>query len=287
MPPQRTRSHHNRPNPSQQPSDYESDLNVPSSTTLPPPPMRTNAELNLSVLRRHNSAVESILSIAPYAVVYLFSVTTQQWEKSGIEGTLFVCQISSQEAGVERYAVVVLNRRGLQNFTAELLDGGDVEVTEEYVILQVMRGKPGPFIYGIWIFCEPAPSSTANARAINAQIIQECAAQAETSRRLAVGKLRRQVEAQDHTRGESSEQQGTAEETTESIAMGRQVSLRELFGQQREDDSGWSVKLHPREPSRQFTPSADTEFFRSTVRPSRQTKHQGQKAQDRQSANGT
>src|SRR5947209_5070124 len=56
-------------------SDYESDnpgyqSDYPSK---PPPPNRTNEELNLSVLKRHNSQINSILSIAPYAVVYEFS----------------------------------------------------------------------------------------------------------------------------------------------------------------------------------------------------------------------
>src|SRR6266487_2235817 len=61
-----------------QPSDYESDLqnyylsdnqsgaNMPSDAI--PPPTRTNEELNLAVLRRHNPAITSILSLAPYAV---------------------------------------------------------------------------------------------------------------------------------------------------------------------------------------------------------------------------
>src|ERR1700712_611214 len=49
-------------------SDYESDNQGYQSDypLKPPPPNRTNEELNLSVLKRHNTQINSILSIAPY-----------------------------------------------------------------------------------------------------------------------------------------------------------------------------------------------------------------------------
>lgn len=237
-----------------QPSDYESDVNYVSDAP-PPPPTRTNAELNLSVVRRHEPAIISILSIAPYAVVYIFSPATQQWEKSGIEGTLFVCQLSPSELGAERYSVVVLNRRSLDNFRAELLDGSDVEITEDYVILQASDDNRNPQVYGLWIFSEPPPSSTANSRAINAQIIQECAIQAETTRKMAEQSI------------QADGQIGGDFEIVESEPMGRQLSLKELFGQQREQDDGWSVRSHsPQIKQPHFASSADTVFFRAASR---------------------
>lgn len=277
--PRRSKNHHNRPQAATQPSDYESDLNAASTVPFPRQ-TRTNGELNLSVLRRHNVAVESILSIAPYAVVYVFTSPTQQWEKSDIEGTLFVCQLSAEEMKpeAERYAVMILNRRGLQNFTAELLNGEDVEITEEYVILQVNEGKQEPQIYGIWIFSEPSPSSTADARSINAQIIQDCATQAKASRKPA-------SELQEEQSMQAQEEQlpkEDSEEPTGSVSMGRQLSLRELFGKQREQDSGWSGAHHgPSDVASQFLLSTDTQFFRSTARPSQQEKQQKGTGQER------
>jgi len=201
--------------------------------------------------------VTSIISIAPYAVIYLFSPTSQQWEKIGIEGTLFICQLSATEIGADKFSVIVLNRRGLGNFQAELLNEEDVEVTDEYVILRVYDDEAGiQPIYGLWIFSELPPSSTANTRAMTAQIIRDCAMQAETSRKIA------KQQHLDVTNGHDEER-----ETAQSEPMGRQVSLRELFGQQREQDDGWSVKHHsPQTKSSQFIPSADTDFFRSTRR---------------------
>ena len=237
-----------------QPSDYESDVNYVSDAP-PPPPTRSNAELNLSVIRRHDPAITSILSIAPYAVVYIFSPASQQWEKSGIEGTMFVCQLSPSELGAERYSVAVLNRRSLDNFRVELLDGSDVEITEDYVILQSNDEDGNPQVYGLWIFSEPPPSSTANSRAINAQIIQECAIQAETTRKMAEQNI------------QANEPLGEEFEIVESEPMERQLSLKELFGQQREQDDGWSVRSHsPQIKQPQFVPSADTDFFRTARR---------------------
>ncbi|KAK2734636.1 hypothetical protein FQN55_002559 [Onygenales sp. PD_40] len=269
------RSAHNR-NPSNlaQPSDYESDaqnyyvsdsaaLNGSSMATDPSeikPPSRTNEELNLAVLQRHDPAVHSILSLAPYAVVYIFSATTQLWEKSGIEGTMFLCQLTQGELGEERYSVLVLNRRGMQNFEAKLTDGDDVEITEEYVILKVdgesntivssagtaesatVKAPDGrqSIIYGLWIFSEPPPSSTAEMRSVNAGLIKECAVHAGASRKLALERAaaeRSQSEAHVHPPEESAQQDG-------GVPMARQLSLKELFGQQRQQDDEWSVKVH-------------------------------------------
>lgn len=240
------------------PSDYESDIN--NLSDIPPPPprsTRTNAELNFSVIRRHLPSVTSIISIAPYAVVYLFSPTSQQWEKSGTEGTLFVCQLSSTEPGADRFSVIVLNRRGLSNFQVDLLNEEDVQVTDEYVILRVYDDEAAiQHIYGLWIFSEPPPSSTANTRTMTAQIIRDCAVQAETSRRI--------TEEQHHTStiGHDGEQDAPQSET-----RGRQVPLRELFGQQHEQDDGLSIMRQSAQTmTPQFIPSADTEFFRTTNR---------------------
>ncbi|KAJ9642940.1 hypothetical protein H2199_004462 [Coniosporium tulheliwenetii] len=269
----RTKPRHNGP----LTSDNETDTANFSDAALPPPPTRTNAELNHSVLRRHNPSITSILSIAPYAVVYTFNPSSSAWEKSGVEGTLFVCQLTPSPAGAERYNVLVLNRRGLENFESELVRSEDVEITEEYVILQVKDEEGNPEIMGLWIFSEPPPSSTANMRALTAQIIQDCTTAAEASRRAVEEHLRQQaVENEEVVAGET--------ELEESVPMGRQLSLQELFGQQREQDAGWSVHMHhePSQPMQsqgrqtQFTVTPDTEFFRSGNRTLRERPSHGQ-----------
>lgn len=256
-------------------TDYESDAAYFSDlqhqhqqqqqqSEAPPPPVRTNEELNLSVLRRHNPDIVAILSLAQYAVVYIFSPTTRQWEKNGVEGTLFVCQLTQGPLGEERYTAFVLNRRGLNNFNLQLTDADNVELTEEYVILKAdddaagestegvaSNGQPngastpGLRIYGLWIYSEPAPNSTAQARTINAQKIRECAAHAGQTLKMARERLEAMQQNGLHVAAAAAENQvAPLEEVQASVPMGRQISLKDLFGQQRAQDDGWSVRAH-------------------------------------------
>ncbi|KAL8692250.1 MAG: hypothetical protein Q9218_002684 [Villophora microphyllina] len=148
---------------------------VNTFNTLPSGSMqKTNSELNLSVLQRHLHSITAILTVAHYAVVYAFSPSAQNWEKSGIEGTLFVCQ-QSPAANSERYAVVVLNRKGLNDFICPL--SGDIDFESGYIILRSTGDNGDDNVWGLWIF-EEEGNSTAGSRETNAKIIQDCALRA-------------------------------------------------------------------------------------------------------------
>ena len=189
MPPKNrnNRNSHPRPAAHHVPSDYDTDTAYATDAmTLPQPgpvPARTNEELNLSVLQRHDPSVHQILSVAPFAVVYTFNPSSSTWEKQGTEGTLFVCSLLPLVGGpqIERYSCIVLNRRGLENFSSELFSAESVQVTDEYVILQVEGEDGSTNIYGLWIFAEEG-GSTVQARVMNALVIQECAKRVEDSR---------------------------------------------------------------------------------------------------------
>lgn len=251
MPRTKSRPHHDPTISTDTPSQTDDTI----SSSIP----HDNASLNLSVLRRHNPDITSILSIAPYAVIYTFNASSQSWDKSGCEGTLFVCALTplyseshdqSQDdatEGIERYAVVVLNRRGLENFSFDLESADSVEVTEEYVLLQgeeevgegdetdgpgLERVERRPVVYGVWIFAEPSPSSTSEMRRINARVILECAGLAEASRRRLEARERAGVEQVLRSNGSA---QG-------SVPMGRQISLRDIFGSRGATRSGTSVQ---------------------------------------------
>ncbi|KAG9670114.1 PH domain-like protein, partial [Aureobasidium melanogenum] len=192
MPPKHRNNRNSHPRPAAHhhhvPSDYDTDTAYATDamTSLPPPapiPARTNEELNLSVLQRHDPSVHQILSVAPFAVVYTFNPASSSWEKQGTEGTLFVCSLLPSVGGpqIERYSCIVLNRRGLENFSSELFSAESVQVTDDYVILQVEGEDGSANIYGLWIFAEEG-GSTVQTRVVNALIIQECAKRAEDSR---------------------------------------------------------------------------------------------------------
>lgn len=132
---------------------------------LPPPHLstRTNLELNLSVLQRYLPATESILLIAPYAALYTFEPSAEEWEKSNIQGTLFVVHLQTPPFGPGRYAIIILNRLGLKNFILELRPGANVDLENEIV---VVRGgaEADDMICGLWIYEEGENKSTAGMR---------------------------------------------------------------------------------------------------------------------------
>ena len=120
----------NQPQPPPQPSDYETD--APPAVDVPLPPPRSNEELNFSVLRRQYADLLSIEHVTPYAALYTFNLETQSWEKMGIEGTLFICQLTPSPIGAERYCAIILNRRGLENFYQELTSSEEMEISDPY-----------------------------------------------------------------------------------------------------------------------------------------------------------
>lgn len=226
MPPHKSKSRgHQQAQPPPQPSDYETDAPLAS---VPVPRPRSIDEMNLSVIQRHYPEVVAILHTTSYAVLYTLNLNLEQWEKAGIEGTLFICELTPSPAGALRYAAVMLNRRGLENFFLELTSDEQMEITEEYTIVQSDR------VYGIWIFAEPPPSSTAYARIETSEKMQALARQAAASKRAA-------EQAAENGMKEADQAEG-------GVPMGRQLSLRELFGQQREQDAGFSVRNHHTQP---------------------------------------
>ncbi|OAA48780.1 Dcp1-like decapping [Cordyceps fumosorosea ARSEF 2679] len=194
-------------------SDYESDAAAAAAAATAagttartsqyaPPPLRTNTEINLSVLRRYVPSIRAILSIAANAVVYTFA--GESWDKSGVEGTLFVCSQDSPDDSTPRACVFVLNRRGLGNVIVDLAHVSDVEVTAELVILRVQDG--GERVLGFWMH-----NDRAETRQVNAAMIQEC------------WTLVRAAGAVEHQRQDA----GPAMQ-----AIGRPLTMNELFGSQ-------------------------------------------------------
>lgn len=188
-------------------SDYESDAAMINQDYAPPPPTRTNTDLNLSVLQRYIPSIHSILSIAANAVIYTYD---NEWVKSGIEGTLFVCAQSPLPGDAEnrpRACVFVLSRRSLDNVVVDLAKVSHVEITGEFVILKVDGDwAEGEQILGIWIHNDKEQT-----REINGAMIQES---------WKVARMAGTVEEQGTEAGPATQ------------AIGRSLTLNELFASQ-------------------------------------------------------
>lgn len=188
-------------------SDYDSDAVARLPSYAPPPP-RTNTELNLSVLQRYLPSIQSILSIAANAVVYAFDSASQRWDKSGIEGTLFVCaQAPLPDDARPRACVFVLSRRSLDNLVVDLVRVSHVEIMGELVILRVEADhKEDCKVLGLWIH-----NDRDDTRLINGAMIEE------TWKAVSADGLPK----------EPGPEAGPALQ-----AIGRRLSLSDLFGKQ-------------------------------------------------------
>lgn len=203
---------------------------LPSSApTLPHQATPTVASLNLSVIQRHYPSITSCQSIAAYAVIYTFSSTAQSWEKSGCEGTLFLVTLAPDHTARERFAVIVLNRRGLDNFVLELRNEDEIQVTDAFVILQgdeeAEEESEGKLVYGVWIFCEEG-TSTEGVRQHIAETMVENARRAHAARA--------EMDQERSYRRDLLQQ-----EQMRPAATGGEGSLRQMLGLGRPDDGSF------------------------------------------------
>ncbi|SMQ53344.1 unnamed protein product [Zymoseptoria tritici ST99CH_3D7] len=206
-------------------SDYETDTanytDSQSMAIVPPPPVRSNAELNLLVLRRWCPEIEGIIAVAPFAVLYLFSPETQGWEKCETQGSLFVCRLGGEL--YPRYRVVILNRKNPENFQLDIVSTENIEITEEYVIVQIVGDDGTPHIYGIWIFSDG--DSVPDTREVIAKTIMDCAMRAEQDALDAKGQHEQDGHIESHT-----EPEVIPEPTAPRQQLaGQQIDLATLF----------------------------------------------------------
>lgn len=167
-------------------SDYDSeaqDYAIDYPATLPPI-NRTRDQLNLSVVQKHNPEVTAILSVASHVTVYDWAQTpTPGWQKSGVEGALFICKLTPGGFDEERFHAIVLNRGGLENFEAELrqADSEGVEIVQDLVIISGIEAGERK-ANGIYIFCGGPGTSTEHSRAANGELMRDLALAAQRSR---------------------------------------------------------------------------------------------------------
>ncbi|PKS11090.1 hypothetical protein jhhlp_002851 [Lomentospora prolificans] len=213
-------------------SDYESDAVHYMENRDPPPPHlphRTNTELNLGVLRRYLPSISAIVSITANAVIYTFDVAAQSWDKSGIEGTLFVCsQDPKPTTGEPRFCVFVLNRRGLENLILDLADIRECEVTNDLLILALEDGgeveeNPMAKAMGIWMHAD-----NTDTRQLNMNLIQNLWGQVKEAK-----KQTQSLQASGYHGALDSSQSDRQESVGPALqAIGKQVSIDELFASQ-------------------------------------------------------
>ncbi|KAK3937699.1 hypothetical protein QBC46DRAFT_293772 [Diplogelasinospora grovesii] len=232
-----------------QASDYESDVAHynESRDMAEPSQLRrktSNTDLNLSVLRRYQPNIRSILSIAANAVVYVFDEEAQNWDKSGVEGTMFVCEqepfVMADGQTLPQACVFILNRRGLDNCVVDLVKVSVCEVIGELLILRLdddeasadsngseEGGAEKRKVIGIWIHADQE-----HTREVNITIIRGAWQQAREALEAVYGGA---AVGQQEAMPDKTVVTTVQVEPTVSVqggqTVGRRLSITDLFGQ--------------------------------------------------------
>ncbi|KAH9884224.1 hypothetical protein F4778DRAFT_121507 [Xylariomycetidae sp. FL2044] len=217
-------------------SDYESDTTHYMATHPPTAPAalagRSNTELNLSVLKRYDPAISNVLAIAASSVVYTFHHNPERWDRSNVEGAMFVC---SRGGGPDQITddicLFVLSRKSLNNFVVDLSIVSDFEITDKLLIFNLEEqadevlmenGEPcRPNVIGIWLYGENDADKQTNVALIH-----------ELWDRVRTVKGEKELIDMAGSMGvnAASATSTSAAGATGATATGRRISLSEIFG---------------------------------------------------------
>ncbi|SOV08901.1 related to decapping enzyme [Ustilago sp. UG-2017a] len=101
------------------------------------------SNFNLKVLRRHDPSIVGIVESASFVVLYNYN--SGEWTKTGVEGPLFLFHRRLPPYN----GFFLMNRNGLENFSADVTPEDDLDITPEFIIY---RPETTNEVYGIWVF---------------------------------------------------------------------------------------------------------------------------------------
>lgn len=102
-------------------------------------------EANLRLLQRSmDRSISNILGSATHVVLYKFQQTSQSWEKSDVEGSMFLA------VRPKGYLLVILNRNSPENYPIELSRDFQLQHSDPYLIFRQQQPDGDTVIRGIW-----------------------------------------------------------------------------------------------------------------------------------------
>ncbi|XP_018110316.1 mRNA-decapping enzyme 1B isoform X1 [Xenopus laevis] len=101
-------------------------------------------DISLAALRRHDPYIQSIVDVASQVALYTFSHKASEWEKTDVEGTLFVYTRSASP----KHGFTIMNRLSMENRTEPITKDLDFQLQDPFLLYRNARF----FIYGIWFY---------------------------------------------------------------------------------------------------------------------------------------
>lgn len=101
-------------------------------------------QANLRLLQKSDPTISDLLGSATHVVLYNFSQESQSWEKSNVEGSLFLTSTTSNG-----YVLVILNRNAPENYKIQLTPDFQLQNSIPYLIFKQQQDA-NVVIRGIW-----------------------------------------------------------------------------------------------------------------------------------------
>ncbi|XP_031827728.1 decapping mRNA 1 isoform X2 [Nomia melanderi] len=104
----------------------------------------TGLRMNVAALKRVDPYVKDILGTAAHVALYTFNGVNNEWEKTGIEGALFVYSRNGEPYN----SVLIMNRLNTNNLVEPVTEGLELQLQEPFLLYRNSRCN----IYGIWFY---------------------------------------------------------------------------------------------------------------------------------------
>ncbi|XP_057558493.1 mRNA-decapping enzyme 1B isoform X4 [Hippopotamus amphibius kiboko] len=101
-------------------------------------------DISLAALRRHDPYISRIVDVASQVALYTFGHRANEWEKTDVEGTLFVYTRSASP----KHGFTIMNRLSMENRTEPITKDLDFQLQDPFLLYRNARLS----IYGIWFY---------------------------------------------------------------------------------------------------------------------------------------
>ncbi|OAD61055.1 mRNA-decapping enzyme 1B [Eufriesea mexicana] len=100
--------------------------------------------MNVAALKRVDPYAKDILETATHVALYTFNAVNNEWEKTNIEGALFIYSRNGEPYN----SVLIMNRLNTNNLIEPVTQGLDLQLQEPFLLYRNCRCN----IYGIWFY---------------------------------------------------------------------------------------------------------------------------------------
>ncbi|OXB80458.1 UNVERIFIED_CONTAM: hypothetical protein H355_004291 [Colinus virginianus] len=101
-------------------------------------------DISLAALQQQDPYISSIVDVASQVALYTFGHRANEWEKTDVEGTLFVYTRSASP----RHGFTIMNRLSMENRTEPITKDLDFQLQDPFLLYRNARLS----IYGIWFY---------------------------------------------------------------------------------------------------------------------------------------